>query len=52
MKFGIQSLVVQNLGSDFISIFDSWKEKIIREGLKSRIKKIIEKDLKELEGKK
>lgn len=51
MKFGISSMMVE-LGTDFIETFDKWKKKIFVSGLRENIKRLIEKDLKEIEGRK
>jgi len=51
MKFGSRTMFV-DFESEFVSVLDRWKEAIVREGLKERLKKIIQEDLKRLEGKK
>ena len=51
MKFGISMLSV-DLGNDFIERFDAWKEKVMVEGMKYRLRELIEKDLNTLEEKK
>ncbi len=51
MKFGISSFAVE-LGSDFIDKLDKWKKTIFMSGLKKNLRRLIEKDLKEKEGRK
>lgn len=51
MKFGISMLTV-DLGNDFIDKFDSWKKEVMVEGMKYRLRELIEEDLKTLEEKK
>ena len=51
MKFGISTMAV-DLGNDFIEEFDRWKKTIFMSGLRDSLRRIIEKDLKELESKK
>jgi len=51
MKFDI-SIISVDLGNEFVETLNSWKEKITREGIRNRLRKLIEKDLKQLEDKK
>ena len=46
MKFGISSMAV-DLGNDFIETLDRWKKKIFMSGLRTNLRRLIEKDLKE-----
>jgi len=51
MKFGISTMAV-DLGNDFVEEFDRWKKAIFMSGLRNSLRRLIEKDLKEQEGKK
>jgi len=51
MDFHTPRLTVE-FGNEFIETLGAWKEAVVREGIKERLKKLIEKDLKDLEAKK
>ena len=48
MQFETSRLVV-NFENGFIATLDKWKKLIFVEGIKKRMRKLIEKDIKELE---